>query len=126
MRALQHSVVLKWELLRKAKLSVFKSIIVPILTYGHEFSVMITNSQMQASEMRFSRKIKGVTMLDKHRNIAIRESLDIESQLLWIKRSQLRWFGHVSRMPHERLPKQTLYAEVSGKRPVGKPRTKMV
>ena len=27
-------------------------------------------------------------------------------------------------MTHERLPKQTLYAEVSGKRPVGRPRTR--
>ena len=27
-------------------------------------------------------------------------------------------------MPHERLPKQTFYAEVSGKRLVGRPQTK--
>ena len=79
---------------------------------------------MQASEMIFLRKIKGVTMLDKHRNTAIRESLDIESLLLRIERFQLRWFGYVSRMPHERLPKQTLYAKGSGKRPVGRPRTR--
>ena len=74
--------------------------------------------------MRFLRKIKGVTMFDKHRNIAIRISFNIKSLLLRIERSQLRWFGHVSRMPHERLPKQILYAEVSGKRPVGRPRTR--
>ena len=79
-------------------------------------------SQMQASEMRFLRKIKGVTMFDKHRNTAIREFLDIESLLLWIERSRLRWFVHVSRMPRKRLPKQTLYAEVSGKRPVARRR----
>ena len=53
------------------------------------------------------RKSKGVTMFDKHRYTAIRESLGIESlKLFRIKRSQLRWFGHVSRMPQERLPKQ--------------------
>ena len=40
MRALHHSVVLKQELSRKAKLSVFKLIFVPILTYGHESWVM--------------------------------------------------------------------------------------
>ena len=76
---------------------------------------------MQASVMRFLQKIKGVTMFAKHRNTAIRESLDIESLLLRIEISQLRWFGHVSRMPHERLPNQTLYVKVSGKRLVGRP-----
>ena len=83
-----------------------------MLTYCHESWVMTEReqSQMQVSEMRFLRKIKGVTMLDKHCNTAIHESLDIKSLLLRIKRSQLRWFGYVSRMPHEQLPKQTLYA----------------
>ena len=54
-------------------------------------------------------------MFHKHRNIAIRESLDIESLLFRIERSQHRWFGRVSRMLQERLPKQTLYAKVSGR-----------
>ena len=126
MRTLHHSVVLNRELSRKAKVFVFKSIFVPILTYGHESWIMTerVRSQMQASEMRFLRKIEGVTMFDKHRNTAIRESLDIESLLFRIERSQFRWFCHVSRMPQERLPKQTLFAEVSGKRPVGRPRTR--
>ena len=82
MRALHHSVVLKWELSREAKLSVFNSTFVPIFTYGHESWVMIerVRSQMQASEMRFLRTIKGVTIY----NTAIRESLNIESVLFRI------------------------------------------
>ena len=121
MRALHHSVVLKRELSRKAKLSVFKSTFVPIHTYGDESWVMTekVRSQMLAAEMRFLQKIKGVTMFDTLHNTAICESLHIESLLLRIEKSQLRWFGHVSKMLHERLPKQTLFAEVSGKRPVG-------
>ena len=75
-------------------------------------------SQMQASDIRFLRKIKRVTMF------AIRESLDIERLLLRIERFQLRWFGHVSKMPHEQLPKPALHAEVSGKKPVGRPQTR--
>ena len=113
MRALHHSVVLKRKLSRKAKLSMFKSIFVTILIYGHQSWVMTerARSQMQASEMRFLRKSKGVMMFDKHRNTAICESFHIESLLLQIERSQLRWFGNVSRMPYERLPKQTLNAK---------------
>ena len=36
MRALHYLVVMKRELSKKAKLSVFKAVFVPILTYGHE------------------------------------------------------------------------------------------
>ena len=35
MRALHYSVVMKRELSKKAKLSIFKAVFVPILTYGH-------------------------------------------------------------------------------------------
>ena len=64
MRALHFSVVMKRELSKKAKLSIFKTIFVPILTYGHESWVMTERmrSQVQASEMRFLRKIEGVTL----------------------------------------------------------------
>ena len=53
----------------------------------------------------------------------IRKHLNIEPLLLRIERSQLRWFGHVSRMPQERLPKQALLAKANWRRPVGRPRT---
>jgi len=55
------------------------------------------------------------------RSSEVRKSLIIELLLLRIERSQFRWFGHVSRMPPERLPKQALLAKVKGKRPVGRP-----
>ena len=126
MRALHYSVVMKWELSKKANLSIFKAVFVPILTYGHESWVMTERmrSQVQASEMRFLRRIEGVTLFNKVRSSEIRKSLNIEPLLLRIERSQLRWFGHVSRMPQERLPKQALLAKANGRRPVGRPRTR--
>ena len=81
-------------------------------------------SQVQASEMRFLRRIEGVTLFNKVRSFEIRKSRNIETLLLRIERSQLRWFGHVSRMPQERLPKQALHAKANGKRPVGRRRTR--
>ena len=79
-------------------------------------------SQVQASEMRLLRKIEGVTLFNKVRSSEIQKSLYIEPLLLRIERSQLRWFGHVSRMPQERLPKQALLAKANGRRPVGRVR----
>ena len=81
-------------------------------------------SQAQASKMRFLQKIERVTLFNKMRSSEIRKSLNIEPLLLRIKRSQLRWFGHVSRMPQERLSKQALLAKANGRRPVGRPRTR--
>ena len=72
--------------------------------------------------MRFLRKIEGVTLFNKVRISEIRKSLNTEPLLLGIERSQVRWFGHGSRMPHERLPKQALLVKANGKIPVGRPR----
>ena len=73
--------------------------VIPILTYDHESWVRTekVRSQMQASEIRFLQKIKGTTMSDKFITLRF-ENLNIESLLLWIEKSQLRWFGHVSKM----------------------------
>ena len=126
MRALHYSVVMKRELSKKAKLSVFKAVFVRILTYGHESWVMTKRlrSQVQASEMRFLQRIEGATLFNKVRSSETRKSLNIEPLLLRIERSQLRWFGHVSSIPQERLPQQALLAKANGRRPVGQPRTR--
>ena len=123
MRALHNSVVMKRELSKKAKLSIFKAAFVPILIYGHKSWVMTEKmrSQVQASEMRFLRRIEGVTLFNKVRSSEIRKSLiKIEPLLLRIERSQLRWFGQV--WPW--FAKQALLAKANGRRPVGRPRTR--
>ena len=59
------------------------------------------------------------------RCVALRfETINIELLLLRIERSQLRWFGRVSRMPQERLLKQALLARANRRIPVGRPRTR--
>ena len=72
----------------------------------------------------FYEESKELPLLNKVRSSEIRKSLNIEPLLLRIERSQLRWFGHVSRMPQERLPKQALHAKANGRRPVERPRTR--
>ena len=64
--------------------------------------------------MRFLRRIEGITLFNKVRSTEVRKSFNIEPLLFQIERSQLRWFGHVSRMPQERLPKQALLAKANG------------
>ena len=126
MRQLHRSVVLKRELCTKAKLSIFRSVYVPILTYGHECWIMNekVRSRVQAAEMGFLRRISGLTLLDKVKSADIREFLNIESLLLRLERSQLRWYGHVTRMPQERTAKKLLCSTPIGRRPRGRPRTR--
>ena len=126
MRALHYSVVMKRELSKKAKLLIFKTVFVPIFTYGHECRVKTerVQSQVQASEMRYLQRIKGVTLFEKVHSSEIRKSINIELLLLQIERSHRRWFGHVSRLSRVRLPKQALLSKANGRRPVGRPRTR--
>jgi len=125
LRELYRSVVTKRELSNTAELSAFKSVFVSILTYGHESWVMTEKilSQVQAAEMGFLRRVHVVTLRDKVRSSEIHKALNVEP-LLRIERSQLHWFGHVSRMPHQRLVWQDLLAKPAGKRRRGRPRTR--
>nr|XP_054589577.1 uncharacterized protein LOC129153652 isoform X2 [Nothobranchius furzeri] len=126
MRTLNQSVVVKRELSRKARLSIYRSIYVPILTYGHELWVVTerTRSRIQAAEMSFLRRVAGLSLRDRVRSSDIREGLGVEPLLLRIERSQLRWFGHLVRMPPGRLPGEVFRACPAVRRPPGRPRTR--
>ncbi|KAI3367785.1 hypothetical protein L3Q82_026220 [Scortum barcoo] len=122
MRSVYRTVVVKKELSRKAKLSIYRSIYVPTLTYGHELWVMTerTRSRIQAAEMSFLRRVAGRSLRDRVRSSVTREELGVEPLLLHIERSQLRWLGHLFRMPPGRLPREVFQACPTGRRPPGK------
>ncbi|KAK3546555.1 hypothetical protein QTP70_027318, partial [Hemibagrus guttatus] len=126
MRSMYRSVVVKKELRRKTKLSIYQSIYVPTLTYGHELWVMTerVRSRIQAAEMSFLRRVAGRSLRDRVRSSVIREELGVAPLLLHIERGQLRWLGHLFRMPPGRLPGEVFRACPTGKRPRGRPRTR--
>ncbi|KAK3516854.1 hypothetical protein QTP70_027075 [Hemibagrus guttatus] len=126
MRSMYWSVVVKKELSRKAKLSIYQSIYAPTLTYGHELWVMTerVRSRIQAAEMSFLRRVAGRSLRDRVRSSVTREELGVEPLLLYIERGQLRWLGHLFRMPPGRLPGEVFRACPTGKRPRGRPKTR--
>ncbi|KAK3508316.1 hypothetical protein QTP70_021492 [Hemibagrus guttatus] len=126
MQSMYRSVVVKKELSRKAKLSIYQSIYIPTLTYGHELWVMTERirSRIQAAEMSFLRRVAGRSLRDRVRSSVTREELGVEPLLLHIERGQLRWLGHLFRMPPGRLPGEVFRACPTGKRPRGRPRTR--
>ncbi|KAL4005315.1 hypothetical protein ACER0C_005028 [Sarotherodon galilaeus] len=80
MRTLHRSIVVKRELSVKAKLSIYRSIYVPTLTYGHELWVVTERMRLriQAAEMSFLRKVAGLSLRDRVRSSAIQEGLRVE------------------------------------------------
>ncbi|KAK3544073.1 hypothetical protein QTP86_001044 [Hemibagrus guttatus] len=78
MRSMYRSVVVKKELSRKAKLSIYQSIYVPTLTYGHELWVMTerVRSRIQAAEMSCLRRVVGRSLRDRVRSSVTREELE--------------------------------------------------
>ncbi|KAK3561638.1 hypothetical protein QTP86_011885 [Hemibagrus guttatus] len=117
MRSMYRSVVVKKELSRKVKLSIYQSIYVPTLTYGHELWVMTerVRSRIQAAEMSFLRRVAGRSLSDRVRSSVTQEELGVEPLLLHIERGQLRWLGHLFRMPPGRLPGEVFRACPTGK-----------
>ena len=109
---------------QKCKITIFTSILRPILIYGSEAWSLTTTlkSRIQAAEMRVLRLIRGVSRIERMRNTTIRQQLGVESVLDIVERGRLRWYGHVMRMGEERLPRQLLDWIPDGRRPVGRPR----
>ncbi|KAL0161456.1 hypothetical protein M9458_045181, partial [Cirrhinus mrigala] len=101
MRSLYRSVVVKKELSYKAKLSIYRSIYVPTLTYGHELWVMTERirSRIQAAEMSFLQiGARSRPAAPSHRERPVEVA------------------RHLFRMPPGRLPGEV--------RPRGRPRTR--
>ncbi|KAK3563105.1 hypothetical protein QTP86_016341, partial [Hemibagrus guttatus] len=80
-------------------------------------------SRIQAAEMSFLRRVAGRSIRDRLRSSVTREELGVEPLLLHIERGQLRWLGHLFRMPPGRLPGEVFRACPTGKRPWGRPKT---
>ena len=123
-RALYRTVVVKRGLSQKAKLSIYQSIFVPTLTYGHELCVVTERmrSRIQVAEMSFLRRVAGLSFIGWGAQTSGGSS-EVEPLLLRVERGQLRWFGHLIRMPPGRLPLEVFRARPTGKRPRGRPRT---
>ncbi|XP_018538853.1 uncharacterized protein LOC108887791 [Lates calcarifer] len=125
MRSLYWTTVVKRERSRKAKLSIYQSIYVLTLTYGHKIWVVTERRRLriQAAEMSFLQRVSGLSLRDRVRSLDIQRELGVEPLLLRVERSQLRWFRHLVRMPPRRLPLEIFQAHPTGKRPWGRPRT---
>ncbi|KAI3362006.1 hypothetical protein L3Q82_012348 [Scortum barcoo] len=69
-------------------------------------------------------RVAGRSLRDRVRSSVTLRELGVEPLLLCIEKSQLRWLGHLFRMPPGRLPREVFQACPTGRRPRGRPRTR--
>jgi hypothetical protein len=107
----------------RTKVVTYKTIYRPILTYSCETWMMNSNdqSELQACEMRFLRKIEGKMSRDRIRNKIMCETV-VQPIQEYVERSQLRWYGHANRTDDKRIVKRVYEERETGKRPRGLPR----
>jgi hypothetical protein len=103
----------------------YQALVQSILLYGAETWTVNTQQahKLLATEMDFWRRSARKSRKEKVRNVTIREVMRAGKNILEvIEEKRLRWFGHVKRMPGNRLPLKILEWEPEGTRRRGRPK----
>ncbi|KAM3597096.1 uncharacterized protein V6R79_025895 [Siganus canaliculatus] len=102
------------EIRTKTKLMVYEAVILPTLLYGADswttYSRLV--KALEQYHQRCLRKILRISWKDRRTNISVLEEASIASITTTIARHQLRWTGHLIRMPDNSLSKQFLYGQL--------------
>ena len=103
----------------ETKLKVYKVVVLPTLLYACETWTAYQRHAKKLIHFHLSclRKILKIRWQDKIPDTKVLKKAKMQSVHTPLKLAQLRWTGHVTRMPDERLPKKVLYGELKeGKR----------
>ena len=109
----------------KTKLKVYHAVVLPSLLYGSETWTVYSRhlQRLQSFHLRCLRQILKVKWQDRVSNTEILQRANSRSISSMLMEAQLRWSGHVARMPDYRLPKRVFFGELnSGSRSRGRPR----
>ena len=109
----------------ETKLQVYRAVVLPSLLYGSETWTVYARHerQLQSFHMRCLRQILHVKWQDCIPDTEILQLSNSRSIGSLLMESQLRWSGHVARMPDYRLPKRIFFGELChGQRSRGRPR----
>ena len=108
----------------KVKGRVYEACVRSCMVYGGETWALVGESErkLESTEMRMVRMMCGVSSKDRCRNADLRNRLGICSVTVALRRSRLRWFGHVERKSEEDWVKRCRELEVVGVRPRGRPK----
>jgi hypothetical protein len=116
------------------KIRIYKTIILPVVLYGSETWPLTLREEhrLRVFENRMLRRIFGPKRDEvtgewrKLPNMELHDLYSSPSIIRIIKSRRMRWAGHVARMGEERNAYRLLMAKPEGKRPLGRPRRRLV
>ena len=96
------------------KLKVYRSVVLPTLLYACETWTVYQRHDKRLNHFHTScpRKLLQIKWQDRNSDTEVLKRAGMQSVQTLLKLAQLRWTGHVTRMPDERLPKKILYGEL--------------
>ena len=96
------------------KLKVYKAVVLPTLLYACETWTEYQRHAKKLNHFHLSclRKILKIRWQDKILDTEVLRKAKMQSVHTLLKLAQLRWTGHVTRMPDEHLPKKVLCGEL--------------
>ena len=106
----------------ETKLKVVRAVVLTTLLYGSETWTAYRRHEKQLNHfhLRCLRNLLHNRWQAKVPDTEVLKQANVPSIITTMRKAQLSWAGHVSRMPDDRIPKQLLYGELChGKRTVG-------
>ena len=109
---------------RATKLRLFNAIVLSVLLYGCESwkGLQEIEERVRRFESNCLRKILKIRWYDHVSEEELRRRTGQQSVVEKIKIARWKWYGHVLRMPDERIPKQALDWRPEGRRRIGRPK----
>lgn len=104
------------------KLKVYRAVVLPTLLYACETWTVYARhaKKLHRFHMNCLRKLLKISWQDKVPDTEVLSRADLPSVHTLLRKAQVRWAGHLVRMPDTRLPKRLFYGElVEGKRSHG-------
>ena len=109
----------------RLKGKIYQAIILSTLLCGDETWTVYKShvKKLHAFMTRYLRSIMKIKWQDKVTNIKVPKRAGLHSMKDFLIRKNLRWTGHLLRMPTDRLQRRVLYSQLpEGQRPHGRPR----
>src|SRR5579871_4304654 len=106
----------------QTKLKVYRAVVLPVLLYASETWTVYSRHVRKLNHFHTLclRKVLNIKWQDKIPNTTVLDRAGIPSIDTLLRESQIRWAGHVARMPDHRLPKIIFYGEIqNGRRSQG-------